>query len=77
MAVSAFATPRAGVYTCDLRLAHWTADQLVAGQFHANEWWADGVETPFGGMKRSGYGREKGQEALLSYVQTKNVAIRF
>lgn len=36
-----------------------------------------GVETPFGGMKRSGYGREKGQEALLGYVQTKNVGIRF
>lgn len=66
----------AGVYTRDLRLAHWTADRLVAGQVYVNEWWAGGVETPFGGMKRSGYGREKGQEALLGYVQTKNVGIR-
>lgn len=66
----------AGVFTRDLRLAHWTADRLVAGQVYVNEWWAGGVETPFGGAKRSGYGREKGQEALLGYVQTKNVGIR-
>lgn len=66
----------AGVFTRDLSLAHWTADRLVAGQVYVNEWWAGGVETPFGGTKRSGYGREKGQEALLGYVQTKNVGIR-
>ena len=66
----------AGVYTRDLTLAHWTAKQLVAGQVFVNEWFAGGVETPFGGTKRSGFGREKGQEALLNYVQTKNVAIR-
>ncbi|MEM9270929.1 MAG: aldehyde dehydrogenase family protein, partial [Pseudomonadota bacterium] len=34
-----------------------------------------GVETPFGGYGKSGYGREKGREALWNYVQTKNVAI--
>ena len=34
------------------------------------------METPFGGTKRSGYGREKGVEALLNYVQTKNVAVK-
>ncbi|MGQ3074996.1 MAG: aldehyde dehydrogenase family protein [Ferrovibrionaceae bacterium] len=66
----------AGVYTQNLALAHWTADRLVAGQVFVNEWFAGGVETPFGGTKRSGYGREKGQEALLNYVQTKNVGIR-
>jgi aldehyde dehydrogenase (NAD+)/betaine-aldehyde dehydrogenase len=66
----------AGVFTRDLTLAHWTADRLIAGQIYVNEWWAGGVETPFGGTKRSGYGREKGQEALLGYVQTKNVGIR-
>ncbi len=66
----------AGVYTRSLRLAHWTADRLVAGQVYVNEWWVGGVETPFGGTKRSGYGREKGQEALLGYVQTKNIGIR-
>lgn len=66
----------AGVYTKDLATAHWAADQLIAGQVFVNEWFAGGIETPFGGTKRSGYGREKGQEALLNYVQTKNVGIR-
>lgn len=66
----------AGIYTKDLRTAHWAAERLVAGQVFVNEWFAGGVETPFGGTKRSGYGREKGQEALLNYVQTKNVGIR-
>ena len=66
----------AGIYTKDLATAHWAADRLIAGQVFVNEWFAGGIETPFGGMKRSGYGREKGQEALLNYVQTKNVGIR-
>lgn len=66
----------AGVFTRDLKLAHWTADRLIAGQVYVNDWWVGGVETPFGGTKRSGYGREKGQDALLGYVQTKNVGIR-
>jgi aldehyde dehydrogenase (NAD+) len=38
----------AGVYTKDLRTAHWAADRLVAGQVFVNEWFAGGVETPFG-----------------------------
>jgi aldehyde dehydrogenase (NAD+) len=66
----------AGIYTKDLDRAHQTADRLSAGQVFVNEWFAGGVETPFGGTKRSGFGREKGQEALLNYVQTKNVAIK-
>lgn len=66
----------AGVYTNDLDLAHWTAQRLAAGQVFVNEWFAGGVETPFGGTKQSGFGREKGLEALDNYLQTKNVAIR-
>ncbi len=66
----------AGVFTRDLDRALWTADRLAAGQVFVNEWFAGGVETPFGGVKSSGFGREKGQEALRNYVATKNVAIR-
>jgi aldehyde dehydrogenase (NAD+) len=36
-----------------------------------------GVELPFGGYKKSGYGREKGLEALPSYLQVKNVRIKY
>jgi aldehyde dehydrogenase (NAD+) len=66
----------AGVFTADLDRATRAARQLRAGQVFVNEWFAGGVETPFGGYGKSGYGREKGREALLNYVQTKNVAIK-
>ncbi|WP_419907053.1 aldehyde dehydrogenase family protein [Hoeflea sp.] len=65
-----------GVFTSDLDRATNAAQKIRAGQVFVNEWYAGGVETPFGGYGKSGYGREKGREALLNYVQTKNVAIR-
>ncbi len=65
-----------GVFTKDLDRATRAAKQVRAGQVFVNEWYAGGVETPFGGFGKSGYGREKGREALWNYVQTKNVAIR-
>ncbi len=64
-----------GVFTRDLDRATSAARRIRAGQVFVNEWFAGGVETPFGGYGRSGYGREKGREALWNYVQTKNVAI--
>ncbi|MCU9848545.1 aldehyde dehydrogenase family protein [Defluviimonas sp. WL0024] len=65
-----------GVFTRDLDRATKAARKLRAGQVFVNEWYAGGVETPFGGYGKSGYGREKGREALWNYVQTKNIAIR-
>lgn len=65
-----------GVFTNDLDRATHAARRLRAGQVFVNEWYAGGVETPFGGFGKSGYGREKGREALWNYVQTKNIAIR-
>jgi aldehyde dehydrogenase (NAD+) len=65
-----------GVFTSNLDRATRAARQLRAGQVFVNEWYAGGVETPFGGYGKSGYGREKGREALWNYVQTKNVAIK-
>jgi aldehyde dehydrogenase (NAD+) len=66
----------AGVFTQDLGRAMRATQALKAGQVFVNQWYAGGIETPFGGTKLSGFGREKGVEALYSYVQTKNVAIR-
>ncbi|MEO1139259.1 MAG: aldehyde dehydrogenase family protein [Pseudomonadota bacterium] len=65
-----------GVFTRDLDRATRAAQAIRAGQVFVNEWFAGGVETPFGGYGKSGYGREKGREALWNYVQTKNVAMK-
>lgn len=66
----------AGLWTTDLARAHRVAAQIEAGQVYVNEYPSGGVETPFGGFKQSGYGREKGIEALHHYTQTKTTIIR-
>jgi aldehyde dehydrogenase (NAD+) len=63
----------AGVFTRDLSTAHRLAARLQAGQIQVNRYPAGGVDTPFGGYKRSGLGREKGIEALRGYTQLKTV----
>ncbi|ATG45499.1 aldehyde dehydrogenase (plasmid) [Phaeobacter piscinae] len=65
----------AGVFTRDLARSHRVARKLRAGQVFVNEWFAGGISTPFGGIGKSGFGREKGLEALYNYVRTKNIAI--
>ena len=65
-----------GVFTRDLDRATRAARQIRAGQVFVNEWYAGGVETPFGGVGKSGYGREKGREALCG-VSLKVVASAF
>ena len=65
-----------GIFTKDIDLANRAARALRSGQVFINEWFAGGVETPFGGYGKSGYGREKGREALWNYVQTKNIATK-
>ena len=59
-----------GVFTADLDRANRAA-KTARGQVFVNEWYAGGVETPFGGYGKSGYGREKGREALWNYVKRK------
>lgn len=65
----------AGVFTRDVGLAHHLARRLEAGQVHVNGYPLGGVETPFGGYKQSGMGREKGLAALDSYLQLKTVIV--
>jgi aldehyde dehydrogenase (NAD+) len=66
----------AGIWTQNLSRAHRVAAALEAGQVYVNEYLAGGVETPLGGCKNSGYGREKGIEALHHYTQLKCVTIK-
>ncbi|MFJ2907668.1 aldehyde dehydrogenase family protein [Streptomyces sp. NPDC087212] len=66
------------VWTRDLDRAMRLAENIRAGQVYVNATGVGtGVELPFGGYKHSGWGREKGLEALASYTQTKNVCIGF
>ena len=65
----------AGVWTRDVSRAIRVAEQLDVGQVFVNTWSTGAVETPFGGYKLSGYGREKGIESLRQYQQLKTVTI--
>ncbi|TQC48211.1 aldehyde dehydrogenase family protein [Rhodococcus sp. WS4] len=66
----------AGIWTTDVSRAHRVPRHLQAGTVTVNEYLMDHVETPFGGFKKSGIGREKGLEALHHYTQVKTVTIR-
>jgi aldehyde dehydrogenase (NAD+) len=67
----------AGVWTRDGARQMRLARKLRSGQVFINNYGAGGgVELPFGGVKSSGYGREKGFEALLGFTTLKTIAIR-
>ena len=67
----------AAVWTQDISRGHRLASALRAGQVFVNNYGAGGgVELPFGGWGKSGYGREKGYEALNSFTQTKTVVVK-
>ena len=67
----------AAVWTTDLSRAHRLAAEIVAGQVYVNTYGAGGgVELPFGGFRKSGYGREKGVEALDAVTATKTVVVK-
>jgi acyl-CoA reductase-like NAD-dependent aldehyde dehydrogenase len=68
----------AGIWTRDINKAMSLASRIKSGQVYINTYGAGGgVELPFGGYKKSGYGREKGLESLASYTQVKNVCIKY
>lgn len=66
----------AGVYTRDFTHAHQLARRIDAGQIFINDYFAGGVALPFGGNRQSGFGREKGSDAMRSYMKLKGVAAR-
>jgi len=67
----------AGVWTRDGSRALRMARKLQCGQVFVNNYGAGGgIELPFGGVKHSGHGREKGFEALYGFSVLKTVAIR-
>jgi betaine-aldehyde dehydrogenase len=65
----------AGVFTADLTRAHRVVAGLQAGTCWINAYNLTPVEAPFGGVKRSGVGRENGHAAIEHYTQVKSVYV--
>ena len=65
----------AGVYTRDIQRGHRVVAKLQAGTCWINAYNLTPVEMPFGGVKRSGLGRENGRAALEHYSQLKSVYV--
>lgn len=59
------------LFTRDVTLAHTVSARLEAGMVGVNHFGVSQPETPFGGVKESGYGSESGQEGLAAYLDTK------
>ncbi|GAS89929.1 NAD-dependent succinate-semialdehyde dehydrogenase [Mycolicibacterium brisbanense] len=63
------------VFTTDIDQARRVADKIDAGMVFVNAVGAEGVELPFGGVKRSGYGRELGRYGIDEFVNKKLIRI--
>jgi aldehyde dehydrogenase (NAD+) len=66
----------AGVVTKDLDNAIEISNGLRAGLIFVNNWMSVGPNTPVGGFKNSGVGRELGQHSLRNYLESKTVIIK-
>jgi aldehyde dehydrogenase (NAD+) len=63
----------AGVWTNDIRRGHLMARRLRAGTVWINTYRALTFNSPFGGFKNSGLGRQNGAESVNAFLQTKSV----
>ncbi len=63
------------IWTRDLDRAHRMAARVESGMTWVNAWMLRDLRTPFGGMKRSGVGREGGVEALRFFTEARSITI--
>lgn len=63
------------VFTTDAEQAKRVADKIDAGMVFVNAVGAEGAELPFGGVKRSGFGRELGRFGIDEFVNKKLIRI--
>jgi succinate-semialdehyde dehydrogenase/glutarate-semialdehyde dehydrogenase len=61
--------------TTDSQQAERVADQIDAGMVYVNIVGADAAELPFGGTKRSGFGRELGNLGADEFVNKKLIRV--
>ena len=65
------------VFSADLAVAWSLAERLDAGSVWVNEIFRSRQDLPFGGMKESGFGREKGREGVEAYLETKTIYLSY
>jgi aldehyde dehydrogenase (NAD+) len=63
----------AGIWTQDVNKAIRMADRIQAGTVYINNYFNAATQSPVGGFKQSGYGREAGFEGMRCFMQTKSV----
>ncbi|KAF4440935.1 putative aldehyde dehydrogenase [Fusarium austroafricanum] len=63
------------VFTNDISRAIRVSDGIEAGLVCVNSWGSISANTPFGGVKQSGFGRENGEDALHDWTQVKSVKV--
>ena len=63
----------AGIWTRDTNRAIRMADRIQAGTVYINNYFNAATQSPVGGFKQSGYGRENGFEGMRCFMQTKSV----
>ena len=63
----------AGIWTRDTNKAIRMADRIEAGTVYINNYFNATTQSPVGGYKQSGYGRENGFEGIRCFMQTKSV----
>jgi aldehyde dehydrogenase (NAD+) len=67
----------AGVWTQNAKRAMRVARKVRAGQVYINAYGAGGgIELPFGGMRKSGHGREKGMAAMHDFTTLKTLVVK-
>ena len=67
----------ANIYTQNLTWAMRAMQEIKAGTFWINDPLTDNDAAPFGGMRKSGMGRELGEEGLDAFRETKHVHLDF
>ncbi len=63
----------AGIWSRDVTRAMRMADRIEAGTVYINNYFNAATQSPVGGFKQSGYGRENGWEGMRCFMQTKSV----
>ena len=66
-----------GIWTRDLNRMHRVTREMRSGMVWVNTYRASAAQTPFGGRKESGFGRERGENGLYEFLTTKNVMVDF